>query len=214
MGEVDFNPVINLLRSRILAWNLQISKLHGRQVSSRYLQRAIVVADLPAGSFDLSLSGAILAQKTNFKEYQAAKKLHISSRVSWLRSLARACSQDKGKSEDQYINSLISIEKQRRQSRNVNRTTHKLKSFGTSRIIAPDSTVEWMEQTSKDKIEAGCTWENSRCFSQTSETPFMTSPLVEDFGYLAQGPATAAVLDGSYVPPQEPMSSFRNFSES
>ena len=29
----------------------------------------------------------------------------------------------------------------------------------------------------------------------------MTSPLVEDFGYLAQGPATTAVLNGSYVPP-------------
>jgi hypothetical protein len=29
MSEVDFNPEINTLRSRILAWNLQISKLHG-----------------------------------------------------------------------------------------------------------------------------------------------------------------------------------------
>ena len=43
---------------------------------------------------------------------------------------------------------------------------------------------------------------NSRRFSQTSSsTPFMTSPLLEDFGYLAQGPATSAVLDGSSVPP-------------
>ena len=197
MGQVDFNPAINLLRSRILAWNLQISKLHGCRISSQYLQCAIVAADLPAGSFDLSLPGAILAQKANFKEYQAAKKLHVSSRVSWLRSLARARSQDDGKSEDQHITSLILIEKQRRQSRNVKRTTHKLKSFGTSRIIAPDSTGVWIEQTSKEDIEAGCTWENSRRFSQTSETYFMTSPLVEDFGYLTQGSATAALLDGS-----------------
>jgi hypothetical protein len=51
MGEVDFCPEIDTLRSRILAWNLQISKLHGCRVSSRYLQRAIVAADLPAGSF-------------------------------------------------------------------------------------------------------------------------------------------------------------------
>ena len=80
-------------------------------------------------------------------------------------------------------------------------TRHKLKSFGTSRIIAPDSTGVWIEQISKDEIEGGCTWENSRRFSQTSATPFMTSPLVEDFGYLAQGSATAAILDGSYVPP-------------
>ena len=36
---------------------------------------------------------------------------------------------------------------------------------------------------------------------QTSSTPFMTSPLVNDFGYLTLGPATQAVLDGTYVPP-------------
>jgi hypothetical protein len=81
------------------------------------------------------------------------------------------------------------------------RTTNKLKSFGTSRVIAPDSTGEWVELTSREDIEAGCQWENSRRFSQTSSTPFMTSPLLDDFGYLALGPATAAVLDGSYVPP-------------
>jgi hypothetical protein len=29
----------------------------------------------------------------------------------------------------------------------------------------------------------------------------MTSPLVDEFGYLAQGPATNAVLKGTYIPP-------------
>jgi hypothetical protein len=29
----------------------------------------------------------------------------------------------------------------------------------------------------------------------------MTSPLLDDFGYLAQGAATSAVLDGTYIPP-------------
>jgi hypothetical protein len=29
----------------------------------------------------------------------------------------------------------------------------------------------------------------------------MTSPLLNNFGYLAQGPETAEVLDGTYVPP-------------
>ena len=94
----------------------------------------------------------------------------------------------------------------------MKRTTHKLE-FGTSRIIAPDSTGKWIEQTLKDEIEARCTWENSRRFLQISATPVMTSPLVDDFGYLAQGPATSAVLDGSYVPPQASMPTLRNCSE-
>jgi hypothetical protein len=78
---------------------------------------------------------------------------------------------------------------------------NKLKSFGTSHIVAPDYDGNWVEFTSKEGIEAGCQWENSRRFSQTSSTPFMTSPLVDEFGYLAQGPATNAVLKGTYIPP-------------
>jgi hypothetical protein len=74
---------------------------------------------------------------------------------------------------------------------------NKLKSFGTSRIVAPDADGTWVEFTSQDDIEAGCKWENSCRFSQTSPTPYMTWPLVEDFGYLAQGPATQAVLAGT-----------------
>jgi hypothetical protein len=67
--------------------------------------------------------------------------------------------------------------------------------------MAPDSNGDWVEHTSKAAIEAGCQWENSRRFSQTSDTPFMQSPLLKDFGYLAQGPATRLVLNDSYVPP-------------
>jgi hypothetical protein len=77
----------------------------------------------------------------------------------------------------------------------------KLKSFGMTRIVAPDYDGNWVEFTSQEDIEAGCQWENTRRFSQTATTPFMTSPLLEDFGYLAQGPATTAVLNGTYTPP-------------
>jgi hypothetical protein len=77
---------------------------------------------------------------------------------------------------------------------------HKLKSFGKSRIIAPDAAGNWVEYTSKEDIEEGCKGENSRHFSQTAGTPFMTQPLLNDFGYLAQGAATSSVLDGTYLP--------------
>jgi hypothetical protein len=77
----------------------------------------------------------------------------------------------------------------------------KIKSLGTSKVIAPDSTGQWIECTPQEEIEAGCQQENSQRLSQTSSTPFMTSPLVEDFGYLAQGPSTLAVLEGTYAPP-------------
>jgi hypothetical protein len=37
--------------------------------------------------------------------------------------------------------------------------------------------------------------------NQRYSAPFMMSPLVDDFGYLALGPAASAVLEGSYIPP-------------
>jgi hypothetical protein len=103
--------------------------------------------------------------------------------------------------EDQHIKSQITIEKQQRQARNAKSMNHKLMYLGTSRIIAPDLTGTWVEFTSKEDIEAGCQWENSRRFSQTSSTPFMTSPLFEEFRYLTQGPATSEVLSSTYIPP-------------
>ena len=48
--------------------------------------------------------------------------------------------------------------------------------------------------TSKDDIEDVCIRENSQRFSQSCNTPFMTSPLVDDFGYLADTVAAEQVL--------------------
>ena len=197
MGEVDFNP----LRCRILAWNQQASKLRGCHVGLRCMQRSIMAAGLPPGSFDLSLAGALLAQKANMKACQPAKKTHVAARVSWIHALACSRSQEDGKSEDQHIKLLIMIEAQRWQARSVKQTAHKSKSFCTSWIIILDSDGNWVEQTSLEEIEAGCQWENSRCFSQMSLTPFMTCPLLEDFGHLAQGLATASVFDSTRAPP-------------
>jgi hypothetical protein len=121
MGEVDWNPDLGILRSRILAWNLMLSKMQGCRVGSQYLQRSITAADLPEGTFNIPLPKAILAQRANFKAYKLAKKEHIASRETWLQTLARSKSTDDGKSEEHHIRSLISIEKQRRQARNVKR---------------------------------------------------------------------------------------------
>jgi hypothetical protein len=57
------------------------------------------------------------------------------------------------------------------------------------------------ERTTKDAIEDACIRENSSRLFQSSTTPFMISPLVDDFGYLADTPAAAQVLNGTYQPP-------------
>jgi hypothetical protein len=44
--------------------------------------------------------------------------------------------------------------------------------------------------------------ENDARFSQTEDTPPMQSPLIDDWGYLADTEVAENVLDGSYEPPE------------
>jgi hypothetical protein len=90
MGEVEWNPDLQVPRNRILAWKLKISQLSGCRVSLRYHIRCIKDADLPSGAFETTLPAAKLASKANFTEYKAAKKEHIVSRESWLSQLAQS----------------------------------------------------------------------------------------------------------------------------
>jgi hypothetical protein len=59
-----------------------------------------------------------------------------------------------------------------------------------------------VERATKDEVEQACMEENEQRFRQANDTPFMKSPLVEEFGYLGIGENARAVLAGTYVPPQ------------
>jgi hypothetical protein len=77
---------------------------------------------------------AVLAQRANFKAYKVARRNTWRHVESWLQALARSKSQDDCKSEDQHIKSIIAIEQQRRQARNVKRMNKKLKSLERRRL--------------------------------------------------------------------------------
>jgi hypothetical protein len=62
-----------------------------------------------------------------------------------------------------------------------------------------DGTIH--ELTTKKEVERACMIENEDCFSQSEDTSFMTSPLLEDFGYLANTKATDQVLQETYIIP-------------
>ena len=57
------------------------------------------------------------------------------------------------------------------------------------------------ERTTKEEIEDACIRKNEARFSQCSNTPFMTEPLVNNFGYLADTAAADQVLNGTYQQP-------------
>ena len=64
-----------------------------------------------------------------------------------------------------------------------------------------DSNGNTVERATKEEVEQACMQENEQRFRQANDTPFMKTPLLEDFGYLSIGENARAVLDGTYVPP-------------
>jgi hypothetical protein len=58
-----------------------------------------------------------------------------------------------------------------------------------------------VERSLKEDVEKACMEENEQQFQQANDTPFMQSPLVEEFGYLGVGLNAKAVLECMYVPP-------------
>jgi hypothetical protein len=58
-----------------------------------------------------------------------------------------------------------------------------------------------IELTTKRELEKSCINKNDGQFGQIEDTPFMISPLLDDFGYLADTPATDEVLLGTYLIP-------------
>ncbi|MCK7490838.1 MAG: hypothetical protein MZW92_02900 [Comamonadaceae bacterium] len=66
--------------------------------------------------------------------------------------------------------------------------TGNLSKGGISFAIAPNEAGEWVEVSTQFELEAACMKENEAKFRQANNTPFMTSPLLDDFGYLPVGP--------------------------
>jgi hypothetical protein len=60
----------------------------------------------------------------------------------------------------------------------------------------PDDSFK--ECTAKEDIEAACLAKNDRRFSQSKDTPFLTEPLLHDFGLLGHPSTIDEVLQGTY----------------
>jgi hypothetical protein len=109
--------------------------------------------------------------------------------------------------------------------RHVGRNTtenHQKNAFRTKQTFSRIRTVQqnntrtaitYVEHTNDDNIDvecfygeaidAACIQEGIQRYSQAQDTPFLTSPLLEDFGFLGKQTTIEAVLNGTYVCPPE-----------
>jgi hypothetical protein len=200
MGAVPWTPAYQLERDKKLAWELLI---HSRlkcchSVYSKYLSRILKKAQIQ-NPFDLSTNKYYANLKVARKSILASKKMAHLNRPKWLDAWAAAKVYKLTVKKELEMKKRI--EQQRRDARIIRRASSKLQSGGLTSVVAPDSQGNWVELTKKEDIERALCAENALRFNQAKDTPLLQEPLFSEVGPLGIGPASQAILDGTYDPP-------------
>ena len=202
MGGVPWSPKLQPYRDTIELWKMIRRKRKGLKISVKRIRRFMSKTRIrDALSNDLEQTEIFLKEAS--KAYKEARKSAALWRNDFLENLAKAKSDMKGTDTTKELKSLIQVEKQRRQARNIKRMRGKLGTGQVTKVYQTDEDgTKTVCETQKTMIKAFFK-ENDARFSQTESTPPMQPPLVDDLGYLAETAIAEQVLDGSYEPPPE-----------
>jgi hypothetical protein len=117
-----------------------------------------------------------------------------------METLASSRALAKGTKKEAKLKQLRSIEQQKRIARNIKRMQGKLNRNATIQIVVNDQDGRRVI-TDKSAMEDACINENISRFSQSQDTPPMTTSLVDDRGYLGDTIESQEILNGTYQPP-------------
>ena len=106
-------------------------------------------------------------------------------RDEFLPSLAQARATYFGTQYETELQQLVQTEQQRKLSRTIQRMRKKLTKPPTTQVFVTENNQRRLV-TTKEDLEQVCINENDARFSQSSDTPFMQPPLVDDLGFLAE----------------------------
>jgi hypothetical protein len=205
MGEVSWSPQLQVLWNRLSYWQLVYKKVAGHRISTRLIEctqekgqvRRVLLREITLGE-------AHAAEKEAYKKYMAFKWNHNrEARDTILDELADAITKEGGMKHESVVKQLKTREQIRHTHWRICWVFDTQQQGAITFVEVQDSEGNWVERATKEEVELACMEENEqRRFRQANDTPFMKSPLVEDFGYLGIGENARAVLEGTYIPPQ------------
>jgi hypothetical protein len=100
------------------------------------------------------------------------------------------------------IAAIIQRERQRAFWHRLNYITGKKRTRSATSIQVPEPSRLVTELNTQEPVEdAIFSKVHGSCYTLANEAPVCNGRLFEDFGYLANTPASKAVLDGTYLPP-------------
>jgi hypothetical protein len=200
-GMVGFSPTIQLLMRRIHAWALFRKRAQGKKVSSCLLSRTLKKANLSSRAKGMGLKYLEEQRKRAYELYQLAKENARDIRETYLSEVAEACAQENKGNKEKVLRQLVQVEKQWATARRIKYIQGKLQRCSTFMVQEQDNTGTWQDVTEKATMEKAIMESTRRKYTSAFNSPFLTIPLVTEFGYLSNGAAAKVVLSGTYKVP-------------
>jgi hypothetical protein len=102
------------------------------------------------------------------------------------------------------IGAIIQKKRQRLFWRRLNYVTGKKRTCSATLVQVEEQSELVSESTTKDRVEAAIFREvHDKCYTLAKEAPICSGRLFDDFGYVANTPASRAVLEGTYQAPED-----------
>jgi hypothetical protein len=201
-GQVPYSDVIGKDRTEIRMWKLVIKRLQNQRTDTRKIRRLMNKVEIP-NALRLTFDEAIKAQKACYTRYKTNKNKAAELRKEFQHKV----------NTNRAIKYGTSVETQEKITKHAFQSKC---SFARIRKVIqknPREAITYVEYTdefginqecvNKDEIDQACIKEGYRRYAQAQDTPFLTAPLLNDFGFLDNQANVQKVLDGTYECPEE-----------
>ena len=198
MGQVAYSPQVRQASRLINAWILLEKKVKGLRTSSRLLSRALKKASLTSEVRALSLQDIKDNLKLAYQDYYKLKGSDKELGATAMDNLAEALAEAGDTKKETMIKVLRHREKQRFTARKIKFLRGKINTGSTTMVTIQSDDGESKDLTGKREIEEAILSNNQQKYQQSFHTPFLQSPLREEFGFKGLTMAAQAVLGGVY----------------
>jgi hypothetical protein len=186
-GEVAFSEATIKPIRQIVWWNIAIKRRQGQPVQTTLWERRKKEAGVQELRVaEISLQEMYARRKMAVKAYREAKKQHEENRVKHIKSMP-----------EKERKRIMRVEKQRKLARMAKSVSGKLASKSITKIEH-----DGQEYTMQEDIDKILLRVNESKIRASENTPFMQSPLVDEFGYRKNTPSHDQVLNGTYSIPR------------
>jgi hypothetical protein len=168
------------------------------RVSSRYLQRTLRKSSILIKSRGSSLDTISQKLKVANADYYKIKGSDKALRSTAQENLAEAIAQEGSRSKEKILKDIRHRENQRSKLRKIRYLRGKI-NMGSKTIVTNQiDNGSFKDLKGKHKIKEAIFANNQAKYQQSFHTPFLQSPLREEFGFKGLTTASQAVLGGVY----------------